>query len=152
MSGDMASESSLELPGRQLELLDAVVATGTPVVLLLMSGRPLDLRRAVEQAPAIMMLWHPGTMGGPAVANLLFGDAVPGGKLPFSWVRHVGQIPTFYSHSRSMDPERAQIRYWNDDSTPLFPFGYGLSFSGFEFGNLRLDRQDIMRGGDQCLG
>ena len=82
MIGEAASRSSLELPGRQLELLQAVVATGTPVVLLVMNGRPLDLRWAAEHVPAILDIWYPGTQGGAAVANLLFGDVSPGGKLP----------------------------------------------------------------------
>src|SRR6202000_3352460 len=82
MIGESASRSSLELPGRQLELLQAVVATGTPTVLLVMNGRPLDLRWAAEHVPAILDIWYPGSQGGAAVANLLFGDVAPGGKLP----------------------------------------------------------------------
>ena len=97
MIGEAASRSSLELPGRQLELLQAVVATGTPVVLLVMNGRPLDLRWAAEHVPAILDIWYPGTQGGAAVANLLFGDVSPGGKLPFTWPRTVGQVPMIYS-------------------------------------------------------
>ena len=93
MIGEAASRSSLELPGRQLELLQAVVETGTPVVLLVLNGRPLDLRWAAEHVPAILDIWYPGTQGGTAVANLLFGDVAPGGKLPFSWPRTVGQVP-----------------------------------------------------------
>ena len=96
MIGEAASRSSLELPGRQLELLQAVVATGTPVVLLVMNGRPLDLRWAAEHVPAILDIWYPGTQGGAAVANLLFGDVAPGGKLPFTWPRTVGQVPMIY--------------------------------------------------------
>ena len=104
MIGEAASRSSLELPGRQLELLQAVVATGTPVVLLVMNGRPLDLRWAAEHVPAILDIWYPGTQGGAAVANLLFGDVSPGGKLPFTWPRTVGQVPMVYSHTRSHEP------------------------------------------------
>ena len=99
MIGEMASRSSLELPGRQLELLQAVVGTGTPVVLLVMNGRPLDLRWAAENVPAILDIWYPGTRGGAAVANLLFGDVSPGGKLPFTWPRTVGQVPMIYAHT-----------------------------------------------------
>ena len=93
MIGEAASRSSLELPGRQLDLLQAIVGTGTPTVLLVMNGRPLDLRWAAENVPAILDVWYPGTQGGAAVANLLFGTATPGGKLPFSWPRTVGQVP-----------------------------------------------------------
>ena len=91
MIGEAASRSSIELPGRQLELLQAVVATGTPTVLLVMNGRPLDLRWAAENVPAILDIWYPGTQGGAAVADLLFGTSPPG-KLPFSWPRTVGQV------------------------------------------------------------
>ena len=129
MIGEAASRSSLELPGRQLELLQAVVATGTPVVLLVMNGRPLDLRWAVEHVPAILDIWYPGSQGGTAVANLLLGDVSPGGKLPFTWPRTVGQVPMIYSHTISHEPENQARRYWDEESTPLFPFGYGLSYA-----------------------
>ena len=136
MIGEAASRSSLELPGRQLELLQAVAATGTPVVLLVMNGRPLDLRWAAEHVPAILDIWYPGTQGGTAVANLLFGDVSPGGKLPFTWPRTVGQVPMVYSHTRSHEPENQARRYWDEESTPLFPFGHGLSYTRFEYGEL----------------
>ena len=143
MSGESASRSTLTLPGAQEELLRAAVETGKPVVLLLMSARPLDLRWAKENVPAIMQIWHPGTRGGEAVANLLFGDAVPGGKLPYTWPRHVGQIPMLYSQRKSHAPESEGQRYWNEESTPLFAFGYGLSYSTFEFSNVRLGRSTM---------
>ena len=128
MIGENASRSSLELPGRQLELLQAVVETGTPVVLLVMNGRPLDLRWPAEHVPAILDIWYPGTRGGEAVANLLFGDVSPGGKLPFSWPRTAGQVPMTYAPRPLSRPEEPGERYWNEASTPLFPFGYGLSY------------------------
>ena len=140
MIGEMASRSSLELPGRQLELLQAVVATGTPVVLLVMNGRPLDLRWAAENVPAILDIWYPGTQGGAAVANLLFGDVSPGGKLPFTWPRTVGQVPMIYAHTRSHEPENQARRYWDEASTPLFPFGYGLSYGRFDYADLTVDQ------------
>ncbi len=140
MIGEAASRSSLELPGRQLELLRAVVETGTPVVLLVMNGRPLDLRWPAEHVPAILDIWYPGTRGGAAAANLLFGDVSPGGKLPFTWPRTVGQVPIVYAHTRSHEPENQERRYWDEASTPLFPFGYGLSYSRFEYANLAVDQ------------
>ena len=143
MIGEAASRSSLELPGRQLELLQAVVDTGTPVVLLVMNGRPLDLRWAAEHVPAIMDIWYPGTQGGAAVANLLFGRVSPGGKLPFSWPRTVGQVPMVYSHTISHEPENQGRRYWDEASTPLFPFGYGLSYGSFAYANLTVDQPAI---------
>ncbi|HJW35944.1 MAG TPA: glycoside hydrolase family 3 C-terminal domain-containing protein, partial [Actinomycetes bacterium] len=146
MIGEAASRSSIELPGRQLELLQAVVDTGTPTVLLVMNGRPLDLRWAAENVPAILDIWYPGTQGGAAVANLLFGDVAPGGKLPFSWPRTVGQVPMTYSHTTSHEPDNQGRRYWDEQSTPLFPFGHGLSYGRFEYSDLTLDRDTIQAG------
>ena len=106
-----------------------------------MNGRPLDLRWAAEHVPAILDIWYPGTQGGAAVANLLFGDVSPGGKLPFTWPRTVGQVPMVYSHTRSHEPENQARRYWDEESTPLFPFGHGLSYARFEYGDLTVDQR-----------
>ena len=146
MIGEAASRSSLELPGGQLALLQAVLATRTPVVLLVMNGRPLDLRWAAQNVPAILDIWYPGTQGGTAMADLLFGDVAPGGKLPFSWPRTVGQVPVIYSHTASHDPGQQDRRYWDEASTPLFPFGHGLSYGRFEYRDLILDRDRIEPG------
>jgi beta-glucosidase len=146
MIGEAGSRSSLELPGRQLELLQAVAATGTPVVLLVMNGRPLDLRWAAANVPAILDIWYPGTQGGAAVANLLFGDVSPAGRLPFTWPRTVGQVPMVYSHTRSHEPENQQRRYWDEESTPLFSFGHGLGYSRFEYAEPTVDRASIAAG------
>jgi beta-glucosidase len=143
MIGESASRSSLELPGRQLELLQAVTQSRTPVVLLVMNGRPLDLRWAAANLPAILDVWYPGSQGGAAIANVLFGDVAPGGKLPFSWPRTVGQVPMIYSHTISHDPEKQGQRYWDEESTPLFPFGYGLSYGEIVYGQLDLDRSSV---------
>lgn len=147
MIGEAASRSSIEVPGRQLELVQAVVDTGTPVVLLVMNGRPLDLRWPAEHVPAILDIWYPGTQGGTAVANLLFGDVSPGGKLPFSWPRTVGQVPIVYAHTRSHEPANQGRRYWDEASTPLFPFGHGLSYGRFEYANLTVDPPAVTTGG-----
>ena len=149
MIGESASRSSLELPGRQLDLLQAVVEAGTPVVLLVMNGRPVDLRWAAQHVPAILDIWYPGTRGGSAVANLLFGDVSPAGRLPFTWPRTVGQLPMVYSYTRSHEPENQERRYWDEESTPLFPFGHGLSYSSFDYSNLAVDRAAI--GPDEAL-
>jgi len=146
MSGEQASRSSLELPGRQLELLQAVRATGKPVVLLLMNGRPLDILWAAENVPSILEIWYPGTDGGNAVADLLFGDSNPGGKLPVTWMRHVGQVPIYYSHNLTQNPAQQNKRYWNEESVPLYPFGYGLSYTTFAFSNLKLSEPEIKIG------
>ena len=143
MIGEMASRSSLELPGRQLELLQAVAATGHP------GGAAGDERAPawtcagpLTNVPAILDIWYPGTQGGAAVANLLFGDVSPGGKLPFTWPRTVGQVPMIYAHTRSHEPENQARRYWDEASTPLFPFGHGLSYGRFDYTNLTVDRAD----------
>ncbi|WP_433366757.1 glycoside hydrolase family 3 N-terminal domain-containing protein [Actinoplanes sp. CA-142083] len=147
MIGEAASRSSLELPGRQLELLQAVVATGTPTVALVMNGRPLDLRWAAANVPAILDIWYPGTQGGAAVADLLFGEVSPSGKLPFTWPRTVGQIPMISSHTISHEPDNQARRYWDEESTPLFPFGHGLSYGKFGYGELTVDRPVVGREG-----
>jgi beta-glucosidase len=143
MIGEAASRSSLELPGRQLELLQAVARTGTPTVLLVMNGRPLDLRWAAENVPAILDIWYPGSQGGAAVANLLFGAVSPAGKLPFTWPRTVGQVPMIYSYTLSHEPENQARRYWDEASTPLFPFGYGLSYGKFTYSDLSVDQPSV---------
>ena len=144
MIGENASRSAFDLPGRQQELLEAVIATGTPTVLLVMTGRPVDLKGASPDAK--MMIWYPGTMGGEAVANLLFGDAVPGGKLPCAWPRNIGQVPLPYAQLRSHKPQWADERYWNEEGAALYPFGFGLSYASFEYANLGLSRDRIAIG------
>jgi len=146
MIGEAASRESLDLPGQEEQLLENVVATGKPIVLLLMSGRPLNIKWAAEHVPSILEIWYPGTQGGNAVANLLVGDAVPGGKLPFAWPRDNGQIPINYAHNTSQQPEGQGKRYWDEESTPFFPFGYGLSYSTFQFSNLKLCCDSIKLG------
>ncbi len=146
MSGEQASRATLDLPGQQQQLLEAVVAIGKPVVLILMNARPLNVAWASEHVPAILDVWYPGTQGGNAVANLLVGKAVPGGKLPFTWPRNVGQVPIFYAHNTTQAPEDQYKRYWNEESTPLFPFGYGLSYATFSYSNLRVKTPELKRG------
>lgn len=146
MIGESASASTLELPGGQQRLLEAVLDTGTPTLVVVMSGRPLDLRVADERAAAILQVWYPGTRGGDAVAAALFGDFSPAGRLPFTWPRHVGQVPLVYSHYRTFAPDAQGERYWDGPSTPLYPFGHGLSYASFDYANLRLDRDRITVG------
>jgi beta-glucosidase len=146
MSGERASRESLDLPGKEQQLLEAVAATGKPIVLVLMNGRPLNITWASTHVPAILEVWYPGTQGGNAVANLLFGDAIPGGKLPFAWPRNVGQIPMNYAHNTTMQPEEQTRRYWDEESTPLYPFGYGLSYSTFRFSDIKLSQPSIRVG------
>lgn len=144
MAGEAASRSSLELPGRQLDLLKAVIATGKPVVVVLINGRPLDLADA--KPGAVLEAWYPGSEGGTAVANLLFGDAVPGGKLPFSWIWSAGQAPYTYAHLPSHAPDSAQKRYWDIDGRPVWPFGFGLSYTTFAYGNPKVEQDTVAVG------
>ena len=131
-------------PGRQLELLQAVVETGTPTVLLVMNGRPLDLRWAAEHVPAILDIWYPGTQGGAAVANLLFGEVSPGGQAAVQLAAHGRPgARSIYSHTRSHEPDNQARRYWDEPSTPLFPFGHGLSYGHFNYSDLAVDARSI---------
>ena len=150
MDFEYSSRSSLSLPGKQQELLEKVVAMGKPVVLLLFSTRPLDISWAAEHVPAIMDCYFGGTETGNAVADLLLGKAVPGGKLPISWPRNVGQVPIYYAHTTSHKPYDSTdftSRYWDLPTTPLYPFGYGLSYSNFSITDLRLSaRSNALNG------
>ena len=146
MDGESASRASLALPGRQEDLLKAISALGKPVVLILFSGRPLDLQWEVEHIPGILDMWYPGTEGGNAAVDLLFGGANPGGKLPFTWTRDANQIPTYYSHNNTQDPQNQGRRYWDEPSVPLFPFGYGLSYSKFSFAPPKVSQPEIKLG------
>jgi beta-glucosidase len=149
MSSEAASRASLDLPGIQQQMLEAAVSAGKPVVLVLENGRPLDIRWASEHVSAILEAWYPGTQGGNAVADVLFGDVNPGGKLPVSWPRIAGQEPLYYNHNLTHEPEdRPQFtsRYWDISSKPLYPFGYGLSYTSFKFENLRLSKGSMKSG------
>jgi beta-glucosidase len=139
ISGEAASRAYLTLPGRQRELLDALVATGKPVVVVLLGGRPLEFGPIAEKLSAILMAWYPGTEGGAAITETLFGDVNPSGKLPLTWPRTVGQIPIYYNHlpsGRPTEPGQRFTRNYLDESlAPLFPFGWGLSYTQFSFSN-----------------
>ncbi|MGZ4787054.1 MAG: beta-glucosidase BglX [Terriglobales bacterium] len=144
MSGEASSRSTLVLPGNQQQLLEAVAASGKPVVMVLVNGRPLDITWAAEHVPAIVEGWYGGTEAANAITDVLFGDLNPGGKLPFSWPRGSGQVPTYYAHNLTQIPETApdfKSRYWDILSTPLYPFGYGLSYTDFAFSNLRVSNE-----------
>ena len=119
------------------------------VVLVIENGRPLDIHWAAEHVPAILEAWYPGTEGGNAVADVLFGDVNPGGKLPVSWPRSAGQEPLYYNHNLTHEPEDRPTftsRYWDVSSKPLYPFGYGLSYASFKFGNLQLSKKSVKAG------
>ncbi len=149
MAGEAASRGSLDLPGRQEELLKAVVALGKPVVLVLLNGRPLSINWAAEHVLAILEAWEPGTEGGHAVADILFGDANPGGKLPVTFPRSGSHAPMYYARTLTHQPEDHPMyrsRYWDSPTTPLYPFGFGLSYTTFSIGNLKLSAARIKVG------
>ena len=137
----MGDRTSLDLVGRQDELVDAMAATGKPLVALLFSGRPASVRNLVEKADAILELWYLGQETGEAVAAALFGDRTPGGKLPITIPRSVGHVPAYYNHKPS-----ARRGYLFDSVEPLFPFGFGLSYTTFAFSNVRLEQAEIGAG------
>jgi beta-glucosidase len=149
MAGEAASRASLDLPGRQEELLKAVVAHGKPVVLVLLNGRPLSIGWAAENVPAILEAWEPGSEGGHAIADILFGDVNPGGKLPVTFPRKGSHAPLYYARNLTHSPEgspRYNPRYWDGLPTPLYPFGYGLSYTTFSIANLQVSAPQVKVG------
>src|SRR6185437_4421675 len=157
MTGEAGSRAHLDLPGNQQELLQAVAATGKPVVLIVFSGRPLVLNWAAQHVPAIMEAWFPGIEAGPALTNLLFGDTNPSGRLPVSFPRAVGQEPLYLaqmptgrpagntdlSHPPQNAAEKYLSRYIDVANSPLFPFGYGLSYTQFDYSPVTLSTNSV---------
>ena len=146
MSGEAASRTSLDLPGRQLELIQAIHATGKPYVIVLMNGRPLTINWIAENSPAILEAWFAGTQAGHAIADVLFGDVNPGGKLPVTFPRTVGQVPIYYGQKNTGRPPTDQkytSKYLDAPVTPLFPFGFGLSYTQFRLSDLQLSAKNI---------
>ncbi len=150
-SGEASSRSDISLPGQQVALIQAIAATGKPYVVVLMNGRPLTLRWVADNAPALLEAWFPGTEGGHAVADVLFGKADPGGKLPMSFPRDVGQIPISYNElptGRPYDPNNKYTsKYLDVPNTPQYPFGYGLSYTTFALSNLHLSASSVSTSG-----
>jgi len=138
-SGEGVDRAILDLPGRQQELMESIYATGTPIVLVLINGRPISIRWAAENIPAIIEAWYPGCEGGHAIADVLFGDYNPGGKLPITFPKYSGQLPLFYYHK----PSGRHIYYRDTGAEPLFPFGFGLSYTDFDYSNLEISPSEI---------
>ncbi|WP_345955772.1 glycoside hydrolase family 3 N-terminal domain-containing protein [Mucilaginibacter sp. PAMB04168] len=134
-SGEGFDRSTLDLMGKQLKLLQEIVKTGTPVVLVLIEGRPLDINWPAEHVPAIINAWYPGMQGGNAIADVLFGDYNPAGRLPVSVPKSVGQLPVYYNYKKP-----SPHNYIETDSKPLYPFGYGLSYAKFDYSNLLISK------------
>lgn len=152
MSGEAASRSNIDLPGRQLDLVKAIHATGKPYAVILMNGRPLTIPWLAENSPAILETWFAGTEAGNAIADVVFGDVNPSGKLPVTFPRSLGQIPIYYNMMSTGRPFKAEEKYTSKyldiPNTPLYPFGYGLSYTNFELTNLRLSARQIAPNGN----
>ena len=160
LSGEAHSLADLNLKGSQSELLACLAKTGKPVVATVMAGRPLTIERDLPNCSALLYAFHPGTMGGPALASLLYGDVNPSGKTPVTFLRTVGQAPLYYSHNMTgrpyngetlledIEPEAGQTSLGNTSyyldygAYPLFPFGYGLSYTSFAYSDIALDRDE----------
>lgn len=150
LSGEAASRAHMTLSGKQAEVLEALAATGKPVALVIVAGRPLVLGELAERIPSILMAWYPGTEGGPAVADVLFGDFSPSGKLPLSWPRATGQLPIYYNRLPTGRPTRSDNRftlnYIDEAVTPLYPFGWGLSYTRFAYGDAAIAERRLSAG------
>lgn len=166
LSGEAHSRADINLPGKQAELVRRVKATGTPLVAVILAGRPLTLTNILDDCDALLYAWHPGSMGGPAIANILFGEACPSGRLPVSFPKAVGQLPLYYNHKNTGRPATDDTVIAIDDipigSTqtslgmtafhldagyrPQFPFGFGLSYTQFDYSNLSLNRSELKDG------
>lgn len=150
-SGEASSRSDISLPGQQTALVQAIAATGKPYVVVLMNGRPLTLGWVASNAPALLEAWYPGTEGGNAVADVLFGKVNPGGKLPMSFPRNVGQIPISYNELPTGRPYDAGNKYTSKyldvPNTPQYSFGYGLSYTSFALSKLHLSAGSVSKSG-----
>ncbi|WP_108423225.1 beta-glucosidase BglX [Flagellimonas amoyensis] len=153
MTGEAASRTDISIPDSQKKLIRALVKTGKPVTLILMSGRPLTIPEELGLPVAILQVWHPGVEAGNAIADVVFGDYNPSGKLTVTWPRNVGQIPIYYSVKNTGRPapesdefQKFRSNYLDSPNTPLLPFGYGLSYTKFEYSNLKLDKTNLGQG------
>jgi beta-glucosidase len=148
-SGEDGSRTDLTLPGKQMKLFKAVAATGKPVIVVLFAGRPLVLTEFQDRASAILMAWHPGVQGGNGVADILFGDVEPAGRLTATFPRSVGQVPFYYNHFNTGRPGVGAFHgnYVDAPNSPLYPFGFGLAYTTFEFGPVQLSDKSIRPGG-----
>ena len=166
LSGEAHSRANISLPGKQEALIHELHKTGKPLAVVIMAGRPIALGDVLNDADALIMAWHPGTMGGPALADVLFGDAEPGGRLPITWPKAVGQIPIYYNHMNTGRPPVAEkfvpiddipvgagqsslgntSHYLDLGYKPEFPFGYGLSYAKFAYSNLKISKDKVKLG------
>jgi beta-glucosidase len=152
VSGEARSRATIDLPGRQKDLVDAVVATGKPVVLVVHSGRPLTIAREASKVAAVLQAWHLGSESGHALADVLFGDVSPSGKLPITFPATLGQVPIYYAHKSTGRPfapgQPWTSRYLDAGNEPAFPFGFGLSYTSFAYADLAVTPARIAADGD----
>ena len=167
LSGEARSRAYLDLPGAQGALVDEIAKTGKPMVTIVMAGRPLTFHDVAAKSNAVLYAWHPGTMGGPAIVDLLFGDASPSGKLSVTFPRTVGQVPIYYAHMNTgrppspkelgipagnpVNPQGFTSKYIDVDYTPEYPFGFGLSYAKFEYSNPRVSAAIMPMGGSLTI-
>jgi len=148
MSGEGLSRADITIPGKQVELLNELVKLGKPVVAVVFSGRPLALSNISDKASAILQAWFPGTMAGPALADVIYGKYTPSGKLPATFPRAVGQCPIYYNHKNTGRPTGdPNFQYWSHyidlPNTPLYPFGFGLSYASFEYSPVKVNKSTL---------
>jgi beta-glucosidase len=169
LSGEAHSRSNINLPGAQEKLIKELTKTNKPIVLVIMAGRPITITNIIDDVDAVLMTWHPGTMGGPAIYDMVFGDKEPGGRLPITWPKVAGQLPLFYNHKNTGRPASSKefvhidsipigawqsslgntSHYLDAGFTPHFPFGYGLGYTKFKYTNLKLSSDKISK--DQII-
>jgi len=163
LSGEAHSRANIDLPGNQIDLVRMLRETGKPIIAVILAGRPLTLQNIIEDVDAILFAWHPGTMGGPAIADVLFGVESPSGKLPVTFPRMVGQVPIYYAHKNTGKPATPETYVHLDDLPvkapqttygmtshhldagyePLYPFGYGLSYTRFSYADIESSKRQI---------
>lgn len=167
LSGEARCRADISLPGAQSLLIQEIKKAGKPIVLIILAGRPLTIEKECSLSDAVLYAWHPGTMGGPAIADILFGKAVPSGKLPVTFPKMVGQIPIYYSHKNTGRPPHEPLDqiddipvgarqfsignscyYLDAGASPLFPFGFGISYTSFKYNELKLSTQKLKIGGE----
>jgi beta-glucosidase len=149
MTGEASSRTNIEIPVTQKELLKALLKTGKPVVLVLFTGRPLALKWEEENVPAILNVWFGGSEAGDAIADVLFGDVNPSGKLTTTFPQNVGQVPLYYAHKNTGRPlqgewfQKFQSNYLDVSNDPVYPFGFGLSYTEFSYGDIKLNKTEM---------
>lgn len=171
LSGEAHSRANIDLPGAQEELIKAIAKTGKPIVLIIMAGRPITLGNIIDDVDAVLFAWHPGTMAGPALTELITGDVSPSGRLPVSWPKTVGQIPMFYNHKSTGRPASSEkfihiddipvgawqsslgneSHYLDDGFEPMYPFGYGLTYGKVDYANLKLSTNSMDMGSSMTV-